>query len=142
MTTDITTRRVLDAPRSRVWQFLSDPAFLAAWWGPEGFTNEFVEFDFRPGGEWRFVMRGPDDAQYPIHNRFVEIAEPARLVVDHIQKGHDFRLSIELSDEAGRTLVTWAMRFASDDEAERVRAAVEEANEQNLDRLQASLAKS
>ena len=33
------------------WKY--DPARIARWWGPAGFTNTIHTFDFRPGGEWR-----------------------------------------------------------------------------------------
>ena len=54
---EIVTTRVVDAPRDRVFGAWANPDQLARWWGPEGFTNTFYEFDLRPGGAWRFVMR-------------------------------------------------------------------------------------
>ena len=43
------------------------------WWGPNGFTNTFHEFDLRPGGAWRFIMHGPDGTDYPNESVFVEV---------------------------------------------------------------------
>jgi uncharacterized protein YndB with AHSA1/START domain len=132
---DIVNTRVFDAARDRVFHAIADPALLARWWGPHGFTSTFHEFDLRPGGAWSFVMRGPDGIEYPMTHRFVEVVEPERIVVDHIQESHDFRLAIGLADEAGGTRVTWRMRFASPDEAARLRSFLLSANEENLDRL-------
>lgn len=67
------TSRVLEAPRERVFRAFSDPAHLERWWGPKGFTNTFHEFDLRPGGNWRFVMHGPDGADFPNESVFVEV---------------------------------------------------------------------
>lgn len=47
---EILTVREFDAPRERVFEAFTDPARLARWWGPKGFTNTFQEFDLRPGG--------------------------------------------------------------------------------------------
>ena len=63
---EIVSTRVLDAPRELVFRAFSDPDLLARWWGPEGFTNTFHEFDLRPDGAWRFVMHGPDGTDYRV----------------------------------------------------------------------------
>jgi len=72
--------RIFDAPRALVWRAWTDPAHLAAWWGPQGFTNPVCELDLRPGGLMRIVMRTPDGQNYPMRGEFVEIAPPERLV--------------------------------------------------------------
>ncbi len=138
----LVTSRLVAAPRERVWTAFSEPAALAAWWGPASFTNTFHEFDFRPGGVWRFTMHGPNGAAYAMEHRFVEIVAPERLAVRHIQPGHDFMLTVVLAPATGGTAVFWRMVFDDPAEADRVRAFVLPANEQNLDRLQAHLAKS
>jgi uncharacterized protein YndB with AHSA1/START domain len=137
---EIVARRVLDAPRERVFAALADPAQLARWWGPAGFTNTFEEFDFRPGGPWRLVMHGPDGNDYPNESEFVEIVPPSRLVLVHLRPMHQFRLTITLDDEAGRTRLTWRMLFDSIAERERMMPYIPAANEQNLDRLAAVIA--
>jgi uncharacterized protein YndB with AHSA1/START domain len=138
--TEIVTTRVLAATRETVFAAIRDPRQLAQWWGPQGFTNEFREFDFRTGGVWRFTMRGPDGTGYEMDHRFAEIVAPERIVVRHLQAGHDFNLTITLIAREDRTEVTWRMRFDDPAEAARVRAFVEPANEQNLDRLAVHLA--
>lgn len=125
--------------RERVWATFANPQALAAWWGPAGFTNTFQEFDFRPGGVWRFTMHGPDGAAYTMDHRFIEIVAPERLVVRHLQPGHDFTLTVTLADRAGSTEIIWHMFFDDPAEAARVRPFVVPANEQNLDRLAAHL---
>lgn len=134
------TFRLLAVARDRVWAAFSDPVALAGWWGPTGFTNTFHEFDFRAGGVWRFTMHGPDGAGYEMDHRFPEIVAPERLVIRHLQPGHDFTLTVTLADHAGSTEITWHMVFDDPAEAVRVRPFVVQANEQNLDRLAAHLA--
>jgi uncharacterized protein YndB with AHSA1/START domain len=131
--------RVLAAPRDAVLRAFSDPARLAQWWGPNGFTNTIEEFDFRPGGAFRLTMQGPDGTNYP--NRWVcrEIT-PGRLVLDHVDNVHAFELAITLAAQGDRTHLTWQMTFATAAECGRVRALVTPANEESLDRLAALLA--
>lgn len=134
---EIVTSRVIDAPRERIFQAFSDPSRLAQWWGPKGFTNTFQEFDFRPGGTWRFVMHGPDGGNYPNETVF-EVIEPERVVLRHASAPH-FELTITFSEEDGKTRVGWRQLFNSAEERERIARFAVEANEQNLDRLEAVL---
>ena len=143
MTSDreIATTRVIDAPRERVFEAFSDPARLARWWGPAGFSSTFHEFDFRPGGRWRFLLHGPNGADYPNESVFVEVVKPERIVFDHLSD-HWFRMTITLTARpASQTLITWHMLFETAAERDRIQAIVVEANEQNLDRLEAELAR-
>jgi uncharacterized protein YndB with AHSA1/START domain len=137
----IVSTRLFDAPPPVVFEAFRDPETLAAWWGPDGVTNTFQEFDFRSGGVWRFVMNGPDGTAYPMVNDFVEIVPLERVHLYHRQQGHDFQLIITLGEESGKTRLTWIMQFDDAEEARRVRDIVTVGNEQNLDRLAAQLAK-
>jgi uncharacterized protein YndB with AHSA1/START domain len=135
----LVTSRLIAAPRERVWAAFSDPAVLAAWWGPASFTNSVHEFDFRPGGAWKFTMHGPNGSAYAMDHRFVEVVAPERIVIRHLQPGHDFTLTVVLAPAKGGTGLLWRMVFDDPAEAERVRAFVLPANEQNLDRLEDGL---
>lgn len=130
--------RLIDAPRERVFRALSDPAHLARWWGPKGFTSTFHEFDFRPGGAWRFVMHGPDGVDYPNESVFVEVVAPERIAFEHIS-GHHFRMTITFAAQGAKTMVGWRQVFDTAAERERIAKVVVEANEQNLDRLAAEV---
>lgn len=77
---EVIITRVLDAPRELVFRTWTDPAHLARWWGPHGFTNPVCEVDPRPGGKILIHMRGPDGVVYPMSGTFHEILAPERLV--------------------------------------------------------------
>jgi len=77
---EIVITRVLSAPRSLVFETWSNPRHLARWWGPKDFTLPGCEMNFRPGGAYRFVMRGPDGKDYPFHGVYLEIVAPERIV--------------------------------------------------------------
>lgn len=135
----LVSTRVVAAPPEAVFAAFSDPARLAQWWGPEGFTNTIHEFDFRPGGRWRFTMRGPDGATYEMDKRFEAVTPAARIALRHEQQDHSFLLIMTFVAASGGTKVTWDMRFDDPAEAERLRSFLVAANEQNLDRLAAHL---
>ncbi len=137
---EIVTTRVLNAPRELVFKAWTDPDHLVHWWGPKGFTNTFHEFDLRPGGIWRFVMHGPDGVDYQNKSVFVEVVNPGRIVFDHVS-GPRFQVVVTFAEQAGKTKLTFRMRFESAAECEKVKAFAVEGNEQNFDRLEAQLAK-
>ncbi len=132
--------RLIDAPREQVFDAHRDPARLARWWGPAGFSNTFHEFDLQPGGNWRFVMHGPDGTDHPNESRFTEVVEPERVVIEHLS-GHHFAMTIRLESRGHQTLVGWRQVFDTAEERARIAAFVTPANEQNLDRLAAEVAR-
>jgi uncharacterized protein YndB with AHSA1/START domain len=131
---DFVSSVLLDAPPEEVFEAYADPALLARWWGPEGFTNTFHEFDFRPGGRWRFDMHGPDGATFPNESVFVEIDHPSRLVIEHVCAPR-FKLLVTLTRRGGMTELVWRMRHETNAQRERLRALITRANEENFDRL-------
>ncbi|MCM2312390.1 MAG: SRPBCC family protein [Steroidobacteraceae bacterium] len=130
--------RLIDAPRERVFRAFAEPAHLARWWGPDGFTNSFDVFDFRPGGTWRFTMHGPDGKDYPNESAFREIVVPERVVLEHLN-GHHFFLAITFTAEGNQTRVGWQQVFDTAEHREQIAHIVVEANEQNLNRLAAEV---
>lgn len=138
---EILTTRIVNASRELAFKAWTDPVWLAQWWGPKGFGNTFHEFDLQPGGEWRFIMHGPDGTDYKNKSLFVEIAPPERLVFDHVS-GHIFR-AVATFDEAAprRTQITYRMIHNSAEDCERVKKFAVAANEELFDRLEAVLEK-
>jgi len=61
---EIVITRVISAPRELVFEAFAEVRHLSRWWGPEGFTTTTRAFEFRVGGEWDFVMHGPDGTDY------------------------------------------------------------------------------
>ena len=73
--------RVFDAPRRLVFEAMTQPEHLVRWFGPHGWTLAACEVDFRPGGAWRFVLRGPDGRDMGMRGVYQEITPPERLCV-------------------------------------------------------------
>ena len=80
---EIVVSRVIDAPRELVFEAFTEVRHLARWWGPDGFTTTTRSFEFRVGGEWEFVLHGPDGTDYPEWIRWTEIVAPERIALLH-----------------------------------------------------------
>lgn len=136
---EIVTTRIIHAPRELVWKAFADPDALAKWYGPNGFTLTTKVFEFKEGGDWIFLMHGPDGRDYPNHVHFIEILEPVRIVHDH---GDDegminFHAEITLDEVGIKTRVTLRSVFETKEARDFVanaHGAVEGA-EQTLRRL-------
>jgi len=104
--------RVFDAPRELVWKAWTDSKHLAEWWGPDGFTITTSKFEFRPGGEWVFVMHGPDGTDYKNHIVYREIVEHERILFSHVS-GPMFDATATFVSEGNKTRVTMQTVFES-----------------------------
>lgn len=135
----LSTERVLSANPRKVFAAFAQPDRLAQWWGPNGFTNTFAQFEFKPGGRWVFVMHGPDGANYPNESVFREIQPDTKIVIEHVVEPR-FKLTVTLTARDEQTHLAWAQEFESAAVAAKMRSLCEPANEQNLDRLEALLA--
>jgi uncharacterized protein YndB with AHSA1/START domain len=80
---EIVITRDFNAPRELVWEAMTNPKHVVNWWGPRGFSTTIEKMDFRVGGEWKHIMRGPDGVNYPNHSVFTEIVTPERIVFQH-----------------------------------------------------------
>lgn len=136
---ELISSRVFDFPRERVFETWTNPGQLARWWGPNGFSNTFHEFDLRPGGTWRLTMHGPDGTDYPNHNVFEEIVPLERIVLRHLS-GHEFQITATFEELDDRTRMTFRQLFMDPADFEQSKNMCAEANEQNLDRLNDLLA--
>lgn len=84
--------------------------------------------------------RGSNGANYPNESVFREILPDARIVIAHVVKPL-FTLTVTLTAQGDQTHLSWVQEFESSEFAERMRPLSETANKQNLDRLEALLAK-
>jgi uncharacterized protein YndB with AHSA1/START domain len=79
----IVISRLISAPRELVFEAFTELRHLSRWWGPEGFTTTTRAFEFRVGGEWDFVLHGPDGTDYQEWICWTEIAPPERIALLH-----------------------------------------------------------
>ncbi len=128
------TSRALAFLPLAVYDAFASPDLLAAWWGPDGFTNTFQVFEFRNGSKWKFVMHGPDGKDYQNDSVFAQLEPGRKIVIEHVCAPF-FTLTVSLTPVAEGPRVDWEQVFPGATTAQAARRIVESANEQNLDRM-------
>jgi uncharacterized protein YndB with AHSA1/START domain len=147
MQRELTITRLIAAPRDLVFRAWTEPAHLARWWGPQGFTNPVCEVDARVGGELRIVMRGPDGTDYPMRGVFREVVAPQRLVFTNFPVDAQDRplmdglTTVTFAEEGGKTRLTIATRASGlAPVAARMLEGMQAGWTQSIDRLEAYVA--
>jgi uncharacterized protein YndB with AHSA1/START domain len=137
---EIINRRRLPFPRALVFRAYAEPEWLKTWWGPKGFSSTFHVFDFREGGEWRFILHGPDGTDYENSKTILEIVPDERIVYQHHSEVHGFVMYVTLiSNNLDTTDLEWRMLFVNDAHHRNIKTFIENANEENFDRLEGCL---
>jgi uncharacterized protein YndB with AHSA1/START domain len=80
---ELSFTRVFSAPRELVFRCMIEPEHLTHFWGPAGVSTPLdgITVDPRPGGVFQTVMvNDADGSRYTMRARFVEVAEPERIV--------------------------------------------------------------
>ncbi len=133
---EIFSSRILNCPVEIVYNTFSNPNHLKNWWGPEGFTNTFHEFDLRPGGNWILTMHGPDKGSYENSSVF-ETVMPNKFVSWKRKSQPLFNMEISFEKlEENKTQILFRMIFETVEECDKLRKFVEPKNEENFDRLE------
>jgi uncharacterized protein YndB with AHSA1/START domain len=107
--TEIRMSRVFDAPRDLVFEAHSSAEHMRNWWGPRKYETVSAEVDFRPGGKWRVVHRGPDGDEYAFRGEFREIVPPERITWTFEFEGAPGQISVEtvsFEERDGKTTVS------------------------------------
>jgi len=136
MTTFNTSREIAASPEE-IFAAFSDAERLARWWGPDGFTNTFHVFEFKPGGRWSLTMHSSHGGNAANESIF-ETIESQKIVIRHLSQPL-YRLTVEFTRSANGTVVSWSQQFDDADVARRIEKIIVPANEQNLDRLSAEI---
>lgn len=137
----IITRREFNVPVERLFKAWSQGEDLQQWWGPDGFTNTFYEFDFCSGGRWRFTMHGPDGKEYENESVFETVRENELILLHHISKPeYKAEFNFSATGDSASSLV-WKMLFTEQKAHDALKDIVTEKNEENLNRLETVLEK-
>jgi uncharacterized protein YndB with AHSA1/START domain len=102
------TRRTIDATPERLFTAWTDPAQLAAWWGPEGVACIGAEVDLRVGGKYRIGNRLPDGMEIWIVGTFSVVDRPKRLVYSwliEMMQGEAETVTVRFEARGGATEV-------------------------------------
>lgn len=106
---EVVTKRDFNVSVAWLYKAWTSPEHIKNWWGPDGFSNTFHEFEFNNGGRWRFTMHGPDGKAYENESAFETIKENELLVFNHLSKP-EYKAEINFSvNESGRSSLVWKM---------------------------------
>jgi uncharacterized protein YndB with AHSA1/START domain len=116
----IEMRRVLPAPRAIAFAAFRDPARVAQWWGPAGFTVRSIDFSTLTGEAYRIEMQPPAGDPLSVHGVFRTVHPPHRLAFTFERDPpdpDDVETLVELSFEEQREtteLVLWHGDFRTE----------------------------
>jgi uncharacterized protein YndB with AHSA1/START domain len=110
--TSLAIKRVIKAPRDRVYAAWTDPAQLRQWFGPEDVKTRELVADVRVGGKYRWDIIDSEGDEMAVHGEYRELV-PGRKVVFTWQWEDDKNwenqvsiVTVELSDRDGDTELT------------------------------------
>jgi uncharacterized protein YndB with AHSA1/START domain len=136
---EILMTRVFDAPRDLVFEAHTSCEHMSNWWGPRKYEVAGCEIDFRPGGAWRIVQRGPDGQEHGFHGEFREIVRPERIVWTFEYEGMPGHVSVEtltLEEHDGKTTLTATSVFDTvQDRDGMLESGMESGAAETMDRL-------
>ncbi|WP_371525813.1 SRPBCC family protein [Streptomyces sp. NBC_01283] len=111
---EIVISRAISAPRELVFEAFTEVRHLSRWWGPEGFTTTTRAFEFRVGGEWDFVMHGPDGTDYQEWISWTQLTPPERIEFLHGESRDDpnaFESALTFASEGEATRIEMRTLF-------------------------------
>jgi uncharacterized protein YndB with AHSA1/START domain len=120
--THLTLVRRIAARPSIVFDALTTPDGIAAWWGPDAGPVVLAETDVRVGGRYRVRFRMLDGGEHESAGEYLEIERPWRLAMSWrwLQGGGDSgesRLEFRLSPTAEGTELTLTHARLQDEES-------------------------
>jgi uncharacterized protein YndB with AHSA1/START domain len=105
--TSFSTRRVVDAPRSLVFECFTKCEHLKRWIGPRSLTMVSCETDLRVGGRYRQVFQTPN-GEVAFSGEFREVTPPSRVVRTFIfepMPDAEALETLELMEANGQTII-------------------------------------
>ena len=138
--TQIQMTRVFDAPRELVFEAHTSAEHMSNWWGPRKYEVVSAEYDFREGGTWRILHRGPDGDEHGFRGEFREIVPPERIVWTFEYEGAPGQIAVEtltLEERDGKTLMTATSDAGSKEARDAVlQSGMQEGARETWDRLE------
>jgi len=136
---EIVMTREFDAPRELVFEAHSSCEHMSRWWGPRKYEFASCEIDFRPGGKWRVVHRGPDGEEYAFYGEYREILRPERIVWTFEFEGFPGSVSVEtmtLEEHDGKTTFTATSVYDTVEQRDQMlQSGMEEGATESMERL-------
>ena len=104
-------KRLINAPRARVYAAWTDPAQLKEWFGPENVRMRNFVADARVGGKYRWDLINQEGEEMTIYGEYRELVPGKKIVFTwrwddaEVWKNINSLVTVELSDREGGTEV-------------------------------------
>jgi uncharacterized protein YndB with AHSA1/START domain len=135
----IVMTRIFEAQRSLVFDVMTNPEHVKHWWGPRGTTVTVPKMDVRPGGAWRFLLRGPDGSEVGFGGVYREVSRPERVVqtfrCDLIPDAEAVETMVLTVEPGGRTRLTITVLHSSVENRDGHYRSMEPGASETLERL-------
>jgi uncharacterized protein YndB with AHSA1/START domain len=109
--TSLEIKRVIRAPRDRVYKAWTDPAQLREWWGPESVRTTNLIGDVRVGGKYRWELVTSEGEEMVVFGEYRELVPGKKIVFtwkwddDEAWEARNSIVTVEFSDRDGGTEV-------------------------------------
>ena len=107
--TSLEIKRLINAPRNRVYAAWTNPKQLTEWFGPENVRTRDLVAETRVGGKFRWDLINPEGEEMTGQGEYRDL-QPGRKIVftwqwedDETWENHNSIVTVELSDAAGGT---------------------------------------
>ena len=107
--TRLEIKRVIRAPRERVYAAWTDPAQLKQWFGPENVRTRNLVADARVGGQFRWELTNSEGEEMTMRGEYRELQSGRKIVFswqwedDEDWENHISLVTVELKDADGGT---------------------------------------
>jgi glutathione S-transferase len=102
-------KRVISAPRDRVYEAWTNPAQLKEWFGPENVRTRELVAETRVGGKFRWDLTNPEGEEMTVQGEYRELQAGRKIVFtwqwqdEETWENHNSIVTVELSDVVGGT---------------------------------------
>ena len=135
--------RLLNAPRSLVYEVWTKTEHLINWWSPNGFTVPVCKADFKVGGKLYLEMKTANGTIYPMSGTYKELIEPEKIVfvsaaLDPNGKPYfEIENTVLLEDINGKTQLTLsAIVFNAGPEADQFLKGMKQGWNESLNKME------
>lgn len=143
-------KRSFNTPLEAVWNAWTTSEMLDTWWGPAPYRAVTTSFSFTEGGEWRYIMQGPEGDAHHCLNTYLTITPMTQFTAEDSFCNDDGSINTDLptnhwtvdfshADDVTSIVVT--TRYASETDLETVtKMGMKEGFDIGLNQLEALLA--
>ena len=111
---EVVVTRLFNAPSRLVFDAHTKPQLIKRWLlGPPGWAMPICEVDLRVGGKYRYEWAHPGQGSFEMSGVYREIVAPERLVHTERFNEAEALCTLVLTEEGGKTTMTYTMDFGS-----------------------------